>query len=108
MDLVKRGAVGRGSRIKGMPEPMECWCCGSSFPEEHVVRLGQRPEVAVCLDCALFLNRRAMQRRDELSPSLARRVRSGLQACRDWVVARGWHAHGAFGSFLRWLDRHLP
>jgi ribosome-binding protein aMBF1 (putative translation factor) len=85
-----------------------CWCCGSSFPEEHVVRLGQHPEVAVCLDCALFLHRRATQRRDESNPSLAGRVRSGLQACRDWVVARGWHAHGRFGSFLRWLDRHLP
>jgi hypothetical protein len=37
---------------------LECWCCGSSFPEEQVVRLGQHPEVAVCLDWALFLNRR--------------------------------------------------
>ena len=93
---------------QGMQDPVECWCCGSSFPEEQVVRLGQHPEAAMCLDCALFLNRRAMQRRDELSPLLAGRVRSGLQACRDWVVARGWHVRGRFGAFLRWLDRHLP
>ena len=49
-----------------------------------------------------------MQRRDELSPSLAGQARSALRACRDWVVAREWHARGRFGSFLRWLDRHLP
>ena len=73
-----------------------------------MVRLGRHPEVAVCLDCALFLNRRATQSRDELSPSMSGRVRSGLQACRDWVVAQGWHTQGRFGSFLRWLDRHLP
>ena len=91
-----------------MQGSVECWCCGSSFPDDYVVRLGQHPEVAVCLDCALFLNRRAMKRRDELSPSLAGRVRSGLQACRDSVIAQGWHTHGRFGSFLRWLDRHLP
>ena len=64
--------------------------------------------MTVCLDCALFLNRRAMRRRDEMSPSLAGRARSRLQACRDWVIARRWHAQGRFGSFLRWLDRHLP
>ena len=67
---------------QGMQDPVECWCCGSSFPEEQVVRLGQHPEAAVCLDCALFLNRRALQRRDVLSPSLAGRARSGLQICR--------------------------
>ena len=33
-----------------------CWCCGSSQSELSVVRLGDHPEVAVCLRCAHFLH----------------------------------------------------
>lgn len=26
-----------------------CWCCGGIFPQSELVRLGQHPEVGVCL-----------------------------------------------------------
>lgn len=35
-----------------------CWCCGGEFPEAELVRLGQHPEVGVCLACANWLRRR--------------------------------------------------
>jgi hypothetical protein len=54
------------------PEPpvMGCWCCGGEYAEVNLIRLGARPEVAVCLDCARYLRRRAAARRDEHRSSL--------------------------------------
>jgi NAD-dependent SIR2 family protein deacetylase len=85
-----------------------CWCCGEEFPEAELVRLGQHPEVGVCLNCAAWLRRRAVLRRDEQHPSPAGRVRARIHAVREMVIKRGWHERGRLGAVLRWLDRHLP
>ncbi|MGW6932925.1 hypothetical protein ACWGE0_22905 [Lentzea sp. NPDC054927] len=85
-----------------------CWCCGGEFPEAELVRLGQHPEVGVCLACANWLRRRAMLRRDELHSSPIGRLRSGVHAVRERAIRKGWHERGRLGVLLRWLDRHLP
>jgi hypothetical protein len=85
-----------------------CWCCDHTFDESQVVRLGSHPEVAVCLECARFLQRRARERHDALRPSVAAQVRSRVRAGRETVVERGWHTRPVLGPFLRRLDRFLP
>ena len=66
-----------------------CWCCGNSHSEVGLIRLGSHPEIAVCLDCARFLNRRAGERRDEVDRPWTRRfeVRSVLHAPRSSPAA---------------------
>ncbi|MGH4026599.1 MAG: hypothetical protein ACRDRV_18650 [Pseudonocardiaceae bacterium] len=85
-----------------------CWCCGSEYPESELVRLGEHPEVGVCLNCARWLQRRAVQRHDELHPSPASRLRARIHTVREAVIRKGWHERGLLGALLRQLDRHLP
>lgn len=86
----------------------ECWCCGSPYPEAELVRLGQHPEVGVCLACAHSLQRRARARRDEHRPTLGARARAAIEAVRAAVIRKGWHERAVVGALLRRIDRHLP
>jgi hypothetical protein len=70
--------------------------------------LGSHPEVAVCLGCARFLQRRAAEREDELRPSRAKRVRAVVRGTRAWVIDRRFHRLPVAARVLRWIDRHLP
>lgn len=85
-----------------------CWCCGGGYPEAELVRLGQHPEVGVCLRCARWLQPGAVQRHDEQHPSPAGRLRGGIQGVRAAVIRKSWHRRGVLGTALRWIDRHLP
>jgi hypothetical protein len=87
---------------------VECWCCGSTFAESDLIRLGQHPEVGICLGCARYLYRRRTERLDRATPSPATRLRAGIRAVRAAVVARGWPDRAGVGRFLRWIDRFLP
>ena len=89
-------------------EPLACWCCGSAYQEAELVRLGNHPEVGVCLRCAHFLHQQARGREDALHPSPATRVRDQLRAGRRIVMQRGWHQKPVIGRPLRWLGRRLP
>ncbi|HVQ93637.1 MAG TPA: hypothetical protein VMU51_21550 [Mycobacteriales bacterium] len=86
----------------------ECWCCGATFAEPDLVRLGQHPEVGICLGCAQYLYRRRTERLDHTKPSLAAEVRNMIRAVRAAVVARGWADRPVLGRILRRIDRHLP
>jgi hypothetical protein len=91
------------------PEPT-CWCCGRRYPEDRLVRLGTHPEVGVCLQCAKFLHRRALEQNDVVrgSHGLAARGRAVVQTSRDFVIRHGWQ-HGRFsGPVLRRIDKFLP
>jgi len=85
-----------------------CWCCGQEQSESSVVRLGNHPEVAVCLRCAHFLHQQARGREDALRVSPAARLRDGLRAARRFVVRHGWHQRPVIGPLLRRLGRHTP
>jgi len=89
-------------------EPLECWCCGSGYPESQLVRLGSHPEVGVCLRCAHFLHRQARGREDALRRSPASRLRDGLRSAQALVTRRRWHQKPFIGRPLRWLGRRLP
>ena len=85
-----------------------CWCCGRPYPETELTRLGQHPEVGVCLGCAVFLKRRATANRNAGNRSPASRVRDAINMVREAVISRGWHEHGPLGALLRRIDRYLP
>lgn len=87
---------------------LHCWCCDNEFAEVSLVRLGSRPEVTICLDCARSLHRRALARRHEHRWTPMGVVRGAVQRARDWVIENGWHARGPLGAFLRRIDRFLP
>jgi hypothetical protein len=38
-----------------------CWCCGRVTAEDALVRLGNHPEVGICINCVHFLGRRARE-----------------------------------------------
>lgn len=87
---------------------VECWCCGHGYEESAVVRLGEHPEVAVCLRCAHFLHNQARGREDAQRPSPAARARDALRAGRRFVMSHGWHQKPVIGPVLRWLGPRLP
>jgi hypothetical protein len=89
-------------------ERVQCWCCGNRRAPEDVVRLGDRPEVAVCLGCAHFLHQRARAAEDAHRPSSAARARDALRTVRGLVVVRRWHEKPLIGGVLRWLGSRLP
>ena len=86
----------------------DCWCCGAGYVEADLIRLGQHPEVGICLGCARDLYRQRTERLDRARVSVPARVRAVIRAGRTAVIHRGWHHRPVLGRLLRWLDRHLP
>lgn len=82
-----------------------CWCCGGIMAEEALVRLGEHPEVGVCINCVQFLGRRA---RDYQASVLHMRLRSAAESVRGGVMSRGWHQRPVIGRALRWINQHVP
>ncbi|MGH3288359.1 MAG: hypothetical protein ACRDPD_27370 [Streptosporangiaceae bacterium] len=82
-----------------------CWCCGHVTAEDALVRLGNHPEVGICLNCVHYLGRRA---RDYRATAMRQRLRATAESVRAKVTARGWHRHPVFGPALRQINRHLP
>jgi hypothetical protein len=91
------------------PEPT-CWCCGRHYPEDRLIRLGTRPEAAVCIQCAKFLGRRAREQNDVVrgNRGLAARGRVVFKTGRDVVIRHGWQHGHISGPVLRWVDKFMP
>lgn len=85
-----------------------CWCCGSTFAEQDLTRLGNHPEVGVCAGCAQWLHRRARSAVDASRRTPALVVRRGLDAARGRVMRAGAQDWPVLGAMLRGLDRRLP
>ena len=85
-----------------------CWCCGSTFAEQDLVRLGNHPEVGVCPGCAQWLHRRARSDADERRRIPSAILLRGLDAARGGVMRAGAQDWPIIGAALRRLDRHLP
>ena len=94
-------------RAHDEPVTSNCWCCGDEFPETSLLRLGARPEAAVCLQCATYLHRRT-EHDDALAPSMASRGRSVIRRARSLVINHGWQNVPVIGLVLRRFDRWLP
>jgi len=82
-----------------------CWCCGRTVAEDALVRLGNHPEVGVCVSCVRFLGRRA---RDYQASVVRQRLRGAAESVRGEVVSRGWHERPVIGPVLLWINRHVP
>jgi hypothetical protein len=90
---------------KDQTDEITCWCCGRISSEDELVRLGNHPEVGICLNCVHLLRRRA---RDRQATMIRRRLRGTADSIRGEVMARGWHERPVIGPALMWLNRHLP
>jgi hypothetical protein len=73
-----------------------------------MVRLGNHPEVGVCIRCAHFLHKQAGGLEDRQRAGVLPRLRDGLRTIREGVVQRGWHQRPLIGRPLRWLGKFLP
>jgi hypothetical protein len=82
-----------------------CWCCGRITAEEALVRLGNHPEVGVCIGCVRFLGRRA---RDYQASVVRKHLRGAAESIRGEVMSRGWHERPVIGPVLLWINRHVP
>lgn len=85
-----------------------CWCCGSAYPDDELVRLGDHPEVTICGACARDLHRRARDQHHRAHPTATTRARSILRRAREFAIDRRWHERPVIGPVLRWIDRFLP
>lgn len=92
----------------GVGDSIECWCCGQPQDESSVVRLGNHPEVALCLRCAHFVHRRAQAHEDVGVHTLATRGRDVLRAAKAFVIQHELQHKAVIGPLLRWLGPWLP
>jgi hypothetical protein len=83
-----------------------CWCCGADKPETHLLRLGARPEAAVCGECAVHLRQRARALGNP--PALVRHLHSTANHIRDAVISANLHNRPGIGPALRWINRRSP
>ena len=87
---------------------VQCWCCGAHQAPDAVVRLGNHPEVALCLRCAHWAHHQARAREDAERSHPGARLRDVLRAGRREVMRRDWHRKPVIGPVLRWLGPRLP
>lgn len=83
-----------------------CWCCGRDQPETGLLRLGARPEAAICLDCVPHLRQRARAHEDP--PFVVRQLHAGGNRVRDLVTTIGLRNQPVIGPALRWVNRRSP
>src|SRR5258705_11516381 len=89
----------------GQTDEGQCWWCGLVSSDDALVRLGNHPEVGICISCVHFLRRRA---RDHQATVVRQTLRGAAETVRGQVMARGWHERPVIGPALQWLNRHLP
>lgn len=85
-----------------------CWCCGNTFDEQDLSRLGTHPEVGLCAGCAHWLHRRARSASEAGRRTPGATARRAVAAVRGQVMSAGAQDWPVVGSLLRRLDRHLP
>ena len=80
-----------------------CWCCGTRKPETGLLRLGARPEAAICLECLVHLRQRARAHEDSMAA--VRHLHATAHHVRDAVAAVGLHNRPVIGRVLRWVNQ---
>lgn len=89
-------------------ERSTCWCCGNTFDERDLSRLGFHPEVGVCAGCAHWLHRRARSSAETGTRTPGAVMRRAMDAARGRVMRAGLQDWPVLGHLLRRLDKHLP
>ena len=85
-----------------------CWCCGNTFDEQELSRLGSHTEVGVCEGCARWLARRARSSAEKGAHNPGAVMRRATLAARGRVMRAGLQDWPVLGPLLRRLNRHLP
>ena len=85
-----------------------CWCCGNTFEEPDLTRLGNHPEVGVCGSCAKWLHRRAKGAGERRGRTPGAGVLRAVDSARGRLMRAGVHDWPLIGPLLRRLDRRLP
>jgi hypothetical protein len=75
---------------------------------DRMVRLGNHPEVLLCIQCAHFVHQRAWEIEDDGKRGPGSFARDQLRNLRADVVRRGWHHNRLIGAQLRRLGKYLP
>lgn len=86
----------------------QCWCCGAIEDPARLVRLGNHPEVALCVRCAHAVNKWAWEIEDRAKSGTLSIARGRLRALRREVIRRGWHKSSLVGGPIRWIGKRLP
>lgn len=73
-----------------------------------MVRLGNHPEVHLCVRCAHFVHQQAWRIEDGDKHGPATFARDRLRGLRSEVMRRGLHRNKFVGGMLRRLGKHLP
>ena len=89
-------------------ERPSCWCCGNTFDEQDLTRLGMHSEVGVCTGCARWLHRRARTGADTGRRTPGVMARRAVAVVRGRVMRAGAQDWPVLGQLLRRLDKHLP
>lgn len=100
--------VSATDNLNAAGDRLDCWCCGGTFAESVLVRLGAHPEVALCFDCARWANRRAVEQSDADGAGMGVLGRRVVRTVRAQVIRLGVHDWPLIGPVLRRLDRRLP
>jgi hypothetical protein len=86
----------------------ECWCCGMLDDPRRMIRLGNHPEVLLCVRCGRWAGKQAWEIEDSARTGVAVVLRDRVRDVRRAVVRRGWHHGRIAGGPLRWLGKRLP
>jgi hypothetical protein len=82
--------------------PSQCWCCGAIEDQTRLVRLGNHPEVGLCLRCAHSVSTWAWELEDQSKTGPLVIGRDRFRALRRDVIRRGWHHSPFVGGPIRW------
>jgi hypothetical protein len=88
--------------------PSRCWCCGTVDDPTRLVRLGNHPEVGLCVRCAHSVSKWAWEIEDQAKTGPLAKARHWFRALRRYVIRRGWHKSSLLGGPIRWIGKRLP
>lgn len=85
-----------------------CWCCGAIDDPDRMIRLGNHPEVALCIRCGRWAAKQAWEIEDRAKAGPMVQARETFRHLRRGVINRGWHRSRIWGGPLRWIGKRLP
>lgn len=86
----------------------QCWCCGTVEDPVGMIRLGNHPEVQLCVRCARWAAKQAWEIEDRARTGPLVIARDRARLLRRRVIEHGWQHNRLLGRPLRWLGKRLP
>lgn len=73
-----------------------------------MVRLGNHPEVVLCLPCARWAAKQAAAIEDAYRSGVLVSLRDRMRELRSRVIRYGWHRNPVVGRVIRRIGRYWP